>query len=340
MEERRSDYATEDSEFIRHDPCPNCGSNDNLGVYTDHSFCFGCKFYEKGERKNSAKPKPRKGTLIGDGRFVSVRGLSEETVRKFGYSFSKYNGKGCYIANYCKPDGTVVRQKLRFKDKKFIFLGKSKVIPLFGQHLWSGKGKKIVVTEGEIDAMSVSQMQDNKWPVVSIGNGASGAEKHLKMNLEWLEGYDEVVLMFDNDKPGREAAAECAKLFSPGKVSIASLPMKDANELLQANRGHEIVKAMWDAKKFRPDGLVEGCDTWEILTKEDNTRPIKTPWNCLNEMLHGGPRTAEITMVCAGTGIGKSQFCRQFAWNALKNGERVAYIALEETASSAASRSR
>jgi twinkle protein len=137
--------------------------------------------------------------------------------------------------------------------------------------------------------------------------------------------------MFDEDEPGRKAAKECAQLFSPGKAFIAHLPMKDPNEMLMAGRGHEIIKCMWDARPYNPDGIISGADTWELLTAKESTRAIATPWNSVNELTHGGFRTSEITMVCAGTGIGKSQLCRQFAWNALKNGERVAYIALEET---------
>lgn len=32
--------------FSHHEPCPRCGSRDNLGVWEDgHKFCFGCKYY-------------------------------------------------------------------------------------------------------------------------------------------------------------------------------------------------------------------------------------------------------------------------------------------------------
>ena len=31
------------SEFVRHEPCTNCGSSDALSVYTDgHTWCFVC----------------------------------------------------------------------------------------------------------------------------------------------------------------------------------------------------------------------------------------------------------------------------------------------------------
>lgn len=37
--------------FERHEPCPRCGSRDNLGVYSDgHRWCFGCGYYQGGER--------------------------------------------------------------------------------------------------------------------------------------------------------------------------------------------------------------------------------------------------------------------------------------------------
>ena len=47
----------------------------------------------------------------------------------------------------------------------------------------------VTVTEGEIDALSVSQLFQNKWPVVSVPIGASGALKAFQNNLEWLEKF-------------------------------------------------------------------------------------------------------------------------------------------------------
>ena len=39
----------EDSTFVRHEPCPSCGSKDNLARYSDgHGYCFGCHYREHG----------------------------------------------------------------------------------------------------------------------------------------------------------------------------------------------------------------------------------------------------------------------------------------------------
>ena len=32
--------------FLKHLPCPNCGSKDNLAEYVDHFYCFGCKYWK------------------------------------------------------------------------------------------------------------------------------------------------------------------------------------------------------------------------------------------------------------------------------------------------------
>lgn len=41
--------------FVQHEPCPNCGSKDNLGRYADGSaWCFGCHFKEPPTRAPAA----------------------------------------------------------------------------------------------------------------------------------------------------------------------------------------------------------------------------------------------------------------------------------------------
>lgn len=35
------------SKFLRHEPCPECGSKDNLGIWEDGQYCFGCGWSQK-----------------------------------------------------------------------------------------------------------------------------------------------------------------------------------------------------------------------------------------------------------------------------------------------------
>ncbi len=251
------------------------------------------------------------GDLIPIGEPVALekRCLSEETCAKWRYTVSTYQGKDAQVANYCNDTGQVIAQKVRLPGKEFTFLGDTKAAGLYGQWLWRDKGKMVVITEGEIDALSVSQLQHNKWPVVSVPNGAQGAKKAVQKALEWLERFDSVVFMFDNDEHGAAAVQECAPLLTPGKAKIARLPLKDANEMLQAGRGSEVIDALWGAKEYRPDGIVTVADV-----EEEALKPIETglswPWEALTRATYG-MREGELYTYGAGTGVGKTDVLTQ-----------------------------
>ena len=100
-----------------------------------------------------------------------------------------------------------------------------------------GDKSKIIITEGEIDALSVSKVQGNKYPVVSVPSGATSAKKYIKRELEWLSKFSSIILMFDEDEAGKQAVIECSNILPVKKVKIATLPAKDPSELLQKGRG-------------------------------------------------------------------------------------------------------
>ena len=110
-----------------------------------------------------------------------------------------HNGQTVQLATYRNDKGQPVAQKVRTVDKKFSIVGDAKAMTLFGSHLWSN-GKKIVVCEGEIDAMSVSQVQNHKWPTVSLPNGAAAAKKAIIKNYDYLTKFEEIILMFDDER--------------------------------------------------------------------------------------------------------------------------------------------
>ena len=337
------------STFSHYEPCPSCGSQDNLARYSDgHAFCFGCGAYEPGNAMTSGSATSNlvtsdsatSGFILGEAQALPTRGLTLETCQRWRYEASTYKGRPCQIANFFDSSGKKVGQKLRFADKSFVSLGfnshgtlPSGTSPLYGMHLCS-KGKQIVVTEGEVDALSVSQIFDHKWPVVSLPNGAASAVKALKEHLAWFDGFERVVLLFDQDEAGQKAAKLCAGLFKPGHCLIAKLPLKDPNDMLMAGRSGELVQAIWHAKVYRSDGVISGKDlgindTWASLFNEQNKTAIAYPYKGLTEKT-GGIRKGEIVTLCAGTGIGKSHLCRELALHLLDEGQRVGYIALEE----------
>lgn len=329
----------EESHLVRKEPCPECGSRDNLARYSDgHAYCFsmGCGHYEPatdGTPTNHERARPVSDFTPIAGSCVALlkRGITAETCAHFGYTVGTdpKTGKPVQLAPYKNAAGTVVAQKVRDADKNFMVVGKLKeALPLFGQHLWKDGGKKVVITEGEIDCLTVSQLQGNKWPVVSVPNGAQGAKKSLQAALEWLERFDEVVLMFDQDDPGRQAVEECAPLFTPGKCKVASLPLKDPNEMLKAGRGAEVIEAMWNAKPYRPDGVVGASD---LVEKACAPVPMGYPW-FLEELTEAtfGRRDGEVYGLGAGTGVGKTDVFTQSIAFDIDQGHTVGVLYLEQ----------
>ena len=322
-----------ENEFLYHSPCENCGSSDANAVYSDgHAHCFSCQKTTQGqsttmETNTQKEIKFIKGEILP----LNKRHITLDTAKKYNYEVGAYFGRPCHIANYYNDSKELVAQKLRYPSKEFQWLGNPKEAGLFGQETCKGKGKYITVTEGEIDALTMSQIQDNnRWDVVSIKTGAAGAKKDIQKSLEFLEGYENVIFMFDQDEHGQKAALECSKILTPNKAKIASLPLKDANEMLLADKAEQLKQCMWNAKPYRPDGIVLGSEIFDEIMKEDVMVTAQYPFKCLNIKTHG-LRKGELTTITAGTGVGKSSFCRHVALDLLKQGFGVGYIALEES---------
>jgi twinkle protein len=231
---------------------------------------------------------------------------------------------------YFSESGVLEGCKVKTKDKVFSYEGN---VPgtLFGQHLFPSTGKRVVITEGELDAASCSEAMPG-WPMVSLPSGAAAAKKSIQRAIPWLQGFSEIVLFFDNDDAGRKATEEAASVLPPGKCKIASLQgdYKDASDALIANDSQAIREAIWNAKPYRPDGIVDGKSLLDLVTTPSPPADHDYPFSGLQQKLHG-IRYGELITITAGSGIGKSSFCRELCTHLLNKGERVGYLALEES---------
>lgn len=265
--------------------------------------------------------------LLGEIKALPKRGITEETCKRYGYALAQSAYGVVQVANLYDEHKKLIGQKLRGKDKTFSVrgtLGNS----LFGSHLFAS-GKKVVICEGEIDCLTVSQVQGNKWPVLSLPNGCSSAKKVIANNLDYLDNFQEVVLMFDMDAPGRAATEEVASILPANKVLVASLPEKDANACLLAGKGAAIITAIWEAKPYRPDGLVQLGDIIEDVLKP---AVMGLPWflPSLTELTYGR-RFGESYFFGAGTGVGKTDvFTQSIAYDISELKEPVGVFYLEQ----------
>ena len=325
-------------EFSHKEPCPSCGSRDNLARYADgHAHCFSphCDYWETAEgsrsQRGTTKRRHMAGQLLDRGEAVRLgkRKLTEETCKKWDYTVTKdEKGRSVQSANYRDSEGTWVAQHLRYPDKEMPWRGSVKKAGLFGQHLWRQGGRKLIITEGEIDAMTVSQIQNHKWPVVSIKSGSDGAAKDILQEIEFVESFNEVILMFDQDSAGQKAEQEVSEVLTPGKCKIARLPGNDPNELHQEGRGDEVIQAMWEAKPKRPESLKTASELRE-RAKQPPKWGEAWPWEPLTRFTYGRHRPS-LVFIGAGTGIGKTDFMLETGeYNWRECGLPSGYIFLE-----------
>lgn len=320
--------------------CPHCNSSDAFAI-DDNGWgtCFSCH----------KKSPPSQGNTEHQSRVASPQQRSSDTgpynasqrviykdlrERKIPSHICEHFGVGYDGEDLIFPYGDNTAAKVRIKgEKNFTIKGAWKDTPsLFGQERFAEGGKYVIVTEGEIDAMSAWFMLGRKYPCVSVRNGAASALKDCKQNFEWLDSFGHVVFCFDSDQQGKDAQEACCELFShKAKSMVLSNGFKDANDYLVGNHQQDFVKAFFAAGRWTPDGIVTGSSLYDSVMTPLAKADVDYPYHGLNKLTYG-LRKAELVTVTAGSGLGKSQFLREIIWHILQNTDsNIGMMFLEES---------
>ncbi len=337
------------SDFKFQMPCPCPARREGcFSVYEDGTAtCFSANCEKRKDDKRAFFSKEEVGKIMGEQpakaqklveflelpiNGLKARGISKETCEFFDYQSGKVEypdgtEEFAHVANWWDETGEHrIGQKIRYEGKKFKVNGK--INDLYGKWLWN-RGKFIVITEGEIDALSFAEATKCKYPVVSVPNGVDSAKGVLQNNLRWLEeNFEQIVLAFDNDDVGKKAALQCATLFAPHKCLIYTPDEKDLNEELIAGNKQKLSYIPFRAVPYRPAHIVYIDDLAEAINKPIPPG-IDTPWEGLTKLING-VRLHEVHVIGAGTGCGKTEIIKEFMTHFRKMGKRVGGILLEE----------
>lgn len=278
--------------------------------------------------------------------YLQKRGLSPEVINRFGLGYvDAYptggkpwqaiiipTGKYSFVARNTDPTATD-----RYRNK-----GKS--TPLNWQVLTTAT-KPIIITEGELDALSI----------IEVGGEAVGLGSNVNIDL-FIDNYvkennptQPLILALDNDDPGRKATADLeAKLKAIGIYPYrAELygRCKDANELLIKDREaltraiqqaeqeayrHEEERKEEALKAYRGEysakahlqGFIDG------IADSVNTPMQPTGFDTLDAELGEGLKEG-LYFLGAISSLGKTTFCLQMCDQIAQSGRDVLIFSLE-----------
>lgn len=355
--------------------CPRCARNgkdrskNNLHVYGGDggAFCFVCDFtipslkhmeemgwsikeeedfdevmtQEKITEEEINKIKSYTG-LSGK----NTRGITDETYKAYGVRHKMSEETGEPVAQYYPItegyEGSGF--KIRALPKTFSVVGKMGIdSDLFGQ--WKFKnssGKYVVITSGEIDALSAFQMLENyrkgrnsdfdPIPVVSGVVGEKSSAKQFQKQYEWLNRFERIVLCPDNDEAGREAVHKIAQVLPKGKLFVMQLPLKDTNEMLIKGKEKQWISAFYDAKAYSPDGVVGSSSLGKKVREAAAVPKIPLPpfMHKVQKQMAGGIPLGVIVNLGSASGTGKSTIIDECTYYWIFNSpHKVGVLSLE-----------
>lgn len=330
--------------------CPGCRSQgrdstgDHLIIFKDgHTYCKRCHYKEpKGTRdekgnivNESAKEERKRGKKTSGITMAYVaklesdallsRGIDWDIAERYGVKI-EYNGATGEEKAYYYPiekSGKILDYHVRVLPKTFYRVEsntKGKKIDLFGQSTCRGKGKRLLIVEAQDDVLAACQMLYRRYPKYKpdvVGSWGGATLKVIGDNLDWINGYDEIILCMDADEAGGGYSEEAAKLIGP-KARIMDLPDGyDPNDMLKEGKEKDFISAFFEAKAYVPDSILTVDDVYEEA-REMPTWGRLWPWPTLNRLTYGRREGGGI-YVGAAVKAGKSKWLTRMVRHIIEN---------------------
>lgn len=345
--------------FVKHTNCEKCGSSDGKAIYNDGShYCWVCTDKSLSEdykdRLDSKQRKSKVRTKVKEVEDMEVkpstkpaltkeenqefkeetsaagkgfRGIRDEFNKQFGvrYAYSEETGEIIEQAYPCTQAGELVGYKIREVPKNFYSKGRTGAdCDLFMQFKFNRGGRYVIITEGEVDALSAYQMladynkergSEYEIAVVSPTTGAN-SHKQIAGQYKFFDMFEQIIVSYDNDNAGKAAIENIVKVLPKGKVKIMSMRYKDANEYLEKGEEKAFISDFYNAKTYVPVGVLPSSNLYDRILNQSAVAKIPFPpfMGELNELFIGGMPLGHIINIAADTGIGKTTLVNEMIY--------------------------
>lgn len=254
--------------------------------------------------------------------YMKNRGISEEVCRKYEITVKPDNDQ---IIVFPFKDATGALRFIKYRNtvpgdghKEWC---EANCMPiLFGMN-HCGDGGRLVVTEGQIDSLSLTECGIDNAVSVPLGMNGFTWVPHC---WNWLQKFSEIVVFGDCEN-GRVSLADVIKIKFPKKTRVVRVEdyqgYKDANDLLRA-KGKEAVIAAVENSEFITSSRLK--DMAEVEAVNIEKQPcISTGVTELDHLLTGGFHYGGVIILSGKRGEGKSTMASQFIVEALAQGHNA-----------------
>ena len=293
----------------------SCGAHGNMiTLARDFNFSLGqnADEYYKPQKHYKVFKKPEAPIEPKDEAvaFMESRGISLETTKKYQLTarenlivFPHFDQNGCIqTIKYRNPAP-------KEGESKEFFERNCKPI-LFGMFQCDPSNKTLIVTEGQIDSLSVATA--GVANAVSVPTGAKGFT-WVPYCFQWIHKFSEIVIFGDFEKGQISLLDEMARRFRRLVKHVRQedyKDCKDANELLQKHGADAVRKAVERAIPLPIQRVKDLADVGTVNIYDWKKMP--TGFRQLDKLLYGGLPFGGVTLISGVRGEGKSCLASQF----------------------------
>ena len=306
----------------------SCGVTGNMiTISRDFDFNLGNNVDEyyrpKKKYRSFKKPiepiKPRKPAVA----YLESRGISEVIAEKYEITtkekqdnvlvFPFYDESGnLRFIKYRKTDF----DKTKDSNKEWCERGCKPI--LFGMKQCNGNYERLIITEGQIDSLSVATAGISN--AVSVPTGAKGFT-WIPYCYDFVSKFDEIVVFGDCENGSITLLDEIAKRF-PCRIKHVRVEdykgCKDANEILQKYGPESVRNAVENSIYVPVDRVIQLADVEDVNIYK--LPKIKTGIHDLDQMLYGGIPFGMVCVIAGKRGEGKSTFASQILGHVIDQG--------------------
>ena len=302
-------------------------SCDYHGHFVELARDFGFHLIDENEVQQYRKlPQKQIITKQPAVEYMESRGISKEITEKYHITTTKDNDKILVFPFYDEQNQLcfVKYRKTDFdktRDKNKEWCEKQTKPILFGMAQCEDFDR-LVITEGQIDSLSVAECGIKN--AVSVPTGALGF-RWLATCWDWINKFNEIVVFGDCEK-GKITLIDTLEKRIKGKVKCVKaedyLHEKDANDILRKYGKNAIISAIENAELRDVQYVKQLADVKSVNLKD--LPKIRTGIKPLDRIC-GGLLQGHVTLLSGKRGEGKSTLLSQIVAEALEQ-DKNAFI--------------